>query len=144
MDTLSSSFFGGSALLLFYSVGAIFCSCSSDIICTGAATELYLINSLSVLRFLCCSISNTDHNYKLWFRKDPVLPTRSQVKVATQYMVWFIPDTNWRCFALETRSSMRNKMNEAGMKDRAKMTLIAVRTSVTLEALENKNTTCLS
>mmetsp|Transcript_33192 Transcript_33192/g.86814 ORF Transcript_33192/g.86814 Transcript_33192/m.86814 type:complete len:209 (+) Transcript_33192:2426-3052(+) len=54
----------------------------------------------------------------------------SHRKLATQYTDGVAPETNCRCFALDTRSATRKRTNDAGTNDRAMMTLMATTKSV--------------
>ena len=64
--------------------------------------------------------------------------TISQEKLASQYVMGLTPETYWRCLLLETLSSMRKMVNDAGMKDKAKMTEMAIRRFTTPASLQNR------
>ena len=69
--------------------------------------------------------------------------TISHAKLVSQYVVGLTPLTRWRCFAPETLSPIRNRTKEAGMDDIAKMTAIAIKTSIHDDSLTcQKNMTC--
>lgn len=60
----------------------------------------------------------------------------SQTKLESQYMTGFTPLMNCRCFALLTRSWIRNTTKLAGTKDIAKMTQMDTRTSTDVVILK--------
>lgn len=59
-----------------------------------------------------------------------IIRTRSQVYDATQNVMGLTPDTNCKCFALETRSSTKKMTNDAGTKLMENITEMACKTLI--------------